>query len=165
MKILNKIGWLGIFIVCSSFLHPFFVSVTEVEHNSKDKTIEVSCKLFTDDFEKALRQAYKVKIDLLDKKQNAAMKPYVADYIKKHLALQINGKPQVFDFVGFEQIQEGIFCYFEIKNVSTVKQLTVTNNSLYELQPKQSGVVHATANGQTKSTKAENPKADFNFSW
>ena len=31
--------------------HPFFVSVTEINHNAKDKTIEIACKIFTDDFE------------------------------------------------------------------------------------------------------------------
>ncbi|MEI8059397.1 MAG: DUF6702 family protein, partial [Ferruginibacter sp.] len=31
--------------------HPLFVSVTEIEHNAKDKTLEISCKIFTDDFE------------------------------------------------------------------------------------------------------------------
>ena len=29
--------------------HPIFVSVTEIEHNNKDKTLEISCKIFTDD--------------------------------------------------------------------------------------------------------------------
>ena len=32
--------------------HPIFMSVTEIEHNAKDKTLEISCKVFTDDFEK-----------------------------------------------------------------------------------------------------------------
>ena len=35
-----------------STYHPIFVSVTEIEHNAKDKTLEISCKIFTDDLEK-----------------------------------------------------------------------------------------------------------------
>ena len=27
-------------------VHPFYVSVTEINHNAKDKTIEISCKTF-----------------------------------------------------------------------------------------------------------------------
>ena len=34
--------------------HPIFVSVTEIEHNAVEKTLEISCKLFVDDFEKSL---------------------------------------------------------------------------------------------------------------
>ena len=33
-------------------LHPFHVSVVEIEHNAEDKSLEISCKIFTDDFEK-----------------------------------------------------------------------------------------------------------------
>jgi hypothetical protein len=41
--------------------HPIFVTVTEIEQNIKEKSVEISCKIFTDDFEKALRAAYKLK--------------------------------------------------------------------------------------------------------
>ena len=37
-----------------ALLHPFFVGVTEVQHNAKDKTLEVSVKLFAEDLEKTL---------------------------------------------------------------------------------------------------------------
>ena len=33
----------------TEILHPFFISVTEINHNIKDKSLEVSCKIFTDD--------------------------------------------------------------------------------------------------------------------
>jgi hypothetical protein len=40
-------------------LHPFHVSVVEINYNATDKTLEISCKIFTDDFEKVLAQNYK----------------------------------------------------------------------------------------------------------
>ncbi len=36
--------------------HPFYVSVTEISHNAKDKTLEISCKLFSSDFETVLEK-------------------------------------------------------------------------------------------------------------
>ena len=30
--------------------HPFHVSVVEINHNAEDKTLEITCKIFTDDF-------------------------------------------------------------------------------------------------------------------
>ena len=39
--------------------HPIFVSVTQIDHNATDKTLEISCKIFTDDFEQTLRQQNK----------------------------------------------------------------------------------------------------------
>ncbi|MET0461971.1 MAG: DUF6702 family protein, partial [Chitinophagaceae bacterium] len=40
-------------------MHPIHLSVTEINHNAADRTLEISCKIFTDDFEKVLAQNYK----------------------------------------------------------------------------------------------------------
>ena len=34
----------------NQLLHPIHVSVTEINHNAADKTLEVSVRIFTDDF-------------------------------------------------------------------------------------------------------------------
>ena len=52
--------------------HPFHVSVVEINHNSADKNLEISCKIFTDDFERVLRQNYKTKIDIINPADRAA---------------------------------------------------------------------------------------------
>ena len=31
-------------------LHPYYISVVEINHNPTDKTLEISCKIFTNDF-------------------------------------------------------------------------------------------------------------------
>ena len=49
--------------------HPFYISVTEVAHNAKEKSLEVSCKIFADDMEAALSQQYKMQVDLASEKQ------------------------------------------------------------------------------------------------
>ena len=75
-----------------SFFHPFFVSVTEMNHNAKDKTLEISCKLFADDFEKGLEQVYKIPVDITNPKDKKQTDQYISDYLKKHLQLKIDGK-------------------------------------------------------------------------
>ncbi|NDE11960.1 MAG: hypothetical protein EBZ95_15580, partial [Chitinophagia bacterium] len=67
--------------------HPIFVSVTELEHNAAEKTVEISCKLFVDDFEKTLRKKYNTKVDLLDAKLKIEMNRIVNDYIQKHFSV------------------------------------------------------------------------------
>ena len=37
--------------------HPFYVSVTEIQENTKDKILEIACKIFTYDFENDLGKA------------------------------------------------------------------------------------------------------------
>ncbi|MFM2339019.1 MAG: hypothetical protein RL115_2212, partial [Bacteroidota bacterium] len=61
-------------------LHPFHVSVIEVNHSSTDKSLEISCKIFTDDFERALIKNYKTKVDLIHPTNKAAMDTLIKKY-------------------------------------------------------------------------------------
>jgi hypothetical protein len=159
--------WLIVFALFgfTSDNHPIFVSVTEIEHNTKEKTLQVSCKIFTDDFETTLRKKYNVKIDLLDMKQRTAMGPMVSDYVQKHLAIVADGKKVVLEFLGFEQDEEGIVSYYEVKNITSVKKLDVTDNILYDEKPQQMQIIHVIVNGERKSSRLNNPdaKAAFEF--
>jgi hypothetical protein len=145
--------------------HPYFVSVTEIEHNAKDKTLEVSCKIFTDDFEKTLRQNYKTTVDLLKPKDKEAMNKLVADYVTKHLQIAINGKAVTLQFIGYEQQEEGIESYYQVNNISAVSKIDVTDNILYDYKKDQIGIIHTLVDGNRKSTRLDNPKdkASFEF--
>ena len=145
--------------------HPFFISVTEIEHNAKDKTMEVSCKIFTDDFEKTLRQQYTGTVDLLKPTDKEAMNKLVSGYVKKHLSIKADGKPVELQFLGYEQDEEGIISYYQINNIPTVKQIDVIDNILYEYKKEQLSLIHVIVNGNRKSTKLNNPdeKAGFLF--
>ena len=145
--------------------HPIFVSVTEIEQNSKEKTLEISCKIFTDDFEKALRATYKTSVDLLQPKDKNAMNKLVADYVQKHLLIKVDGKAIALQFLGYEQDEEGIESYYQVNNIVAVKKLEITDNILFEYKKEQISIIHTAVNGNKKSTKLTNPeeKASFEF--
>ncbi len=140
-------------------LHPFFVSVTEIQHNSKEKTLEISCKIFTDDFEKTLRQNYKTSVDLLHPTNKAAMDKLVTDYVRKHLQITADGKPLQLQFVGYEKDEEATWSYFQVNNVASVKKIDVTDNLLFEYKKEQINILHVIVNGNRKSTKLDNPES------
>jgi len=143
--------------------HPIFVSVTEIEHNAKDKTLEISCKIFTDDFEKALRSTYKTYVDLLQPKDKNAMNKLVADYVQKHLLIKADGKTLALQFLGYEQDEEGIESYYQVNNIASVKKLDITDNILFEYKKEQISIIHTTVNGNKKSTKLVNPEDKYSF--
>jgi len=145
--------------------HPIFMSVTEIEHNSKDKTLEISCKVFTDDLEKTLRQTYKGTVDLINPKDKAAMNKLVSDYVQQHLSITADGKKTALQFIGYEHQEEGILSYFQVNNITAVKKIAIVNNILYEYKQEQIGIIHVTVDGNRKSTKLNNPedKCSFEF--
>ena len=143
--------------------HPIFVSVTEINHNAIDKTLEISCKIFTDDFEQTLRQQYKEKIDLIEPANKKAMAILVNNYIKKHLQIKVDDKNIDLQFLGFEHQEEGIISYYQVNNIATVKKITVTDNILYETRPQQMQIIHAMVKGERKSSRLNNPEAEVSF--
>ena len=137
--------------------HPIYVSVVEIEHNAKGKTLEVSCKLFTDDFEKVLRSTFKTSVDLINPKDRPAMDKLINEYVQKHLKITADNLPVNLKYLGYEQVEEGIYSYYEAANISQVKDIAVVNNLLYEYTAEQMGLIHITVNGNRKSTKLNNP--------
>ena len=145
--------------------HPIYVSVTEITHNPQSKSLEISCRLFTDDLEKALRRLYPGRIDLLNASLRKEMESKLSRYIKDHLQIDADGKPQALSFLGYEQQEEAIAAYFEVINLPSVKKLSIYNNLLYEYQPQQMGIIHATVNGERKSHRLLNPDDHVLMKW
>ena len=143
--------------------HPYYVSVVEINHNAKDKTLEISCKIFTNDFEETLEKNYKTRVDLVNPSDKAAMDKLVSDYIKKHLSFQVDGKQVGFSYVGFEKEDEAIYSYFQVDNIASLKKLTVVNSILHDFSDQQINIVHCIVAGKRQSTKLDYPKTDASF--
>ena len=144
-------------------LHPLYVTVTEINHNAKDKTLEVSCKIFTNDFEAALEKTLHAKIDLSEPKDKKAADKSVSDYIQKHLQIKADGKPVVLEFVGSEKETDATWSYFQVNNIVSVKKLEITNSLLYETYEGEINLMHVTVAGNRKSEKLTNPERNVVF--
>lgn len=145
--------------------HPFYVSVTEVHHNSKDRTLEISCKVFADDMEDVLKRNYKRAVDLTDTRQQAVNNGLVSDYIQKHLSVAADGKGQQLSYVGFEKEAESVYCYFEVTGLPTVRKIDLTNSILQDLTDKQINILHVVVGGNRKSYKLDYPHKQASFSF
>jgi len=153
-----------IFSFSGTSLHPIYVSVTEIEHNAKDKTLEISCKIFTGDLEAVLRKNNKIKIDLLAPADKKAMEVLVSNYIQQHLKIIVNEKPVLLSFVGYEQNEETIQSYFQVDEVKSIKSMEVQDNILYEYKSEQISIIHVIVDGKRKSMKLNNPEERFKYS-
>jgi hypothetical protein len=153
--------WLtmGIFALA----HPFYVSVTEINHNAKDKILEVSCKLFLDDTEKTLKKQLNASVELTNPKDPKKAQQLVNEYVKKHLQLKVDGKPVALEFVGYEVEGASIWTYFQVNNISTVHKIDITNTILYEMYDMQISIMHAQVGDNKKSTRITNPESNASF--
>jgi hypothetical protein len=146
-------------------LHPFYISVFELNHNSKERTIEITAKIFADDFEEVLKKNYNTIVDFSKEAQKAAFEKMMAEYLSKNLLLSVDGSMVEMNFLGFEKEKESVYCYLEVTGVSTVKKISIRNKVLYDHTKDQANIMHVIVGGKRKSMKLDYPKeqADFDF--
>jgi hypothetical protein len=145
--------------------HPYYISVVEINHNSGEKTLEISVKIFTNDFETTLEKGYKTKVDLASSGDHAAMDRLISDYVRKHLSIKSGGQAINLSYVGFEKEDEAVYSYFQAGNIASVKTIDIFDSILHDFSDQQINIVHCVVGGKRQSTKLDYPKTDAHFSY
>jgi hypothetical protein len=145
--------------------HPFHLAVMEMEHNSADRSLEISCKIYTDDFETILKKINKAHVDLINPTDKVQTQKWISDYINTHLKLTVDGKMYALTCIGFERDNDAIMSYFEVDGIASIKKIDLTNKILYDLFDDHTNVMHVTVGGNRKSGKLEYPKTEASFSF
>jgi len=138
--------------------HPLHLSSTELNYNAKTTTIEISCRIFTDDFEDLLGKKYKIKPDLSSAAKHKDMDLLVNKYMAERFKLAANGKPLRVNYLGFENDKEAVIIYLESDKVKALKKLETTCTVLYDFFDDQINIFHVTFNGNRKSSKLTYPE-------
>ena len=153
-----------ILLASINMVHPFFVSMTEFDYNAKDKDLEISVRIFTDDLENTIRKNHPgIKVDILHPTDQQQMNQFVFDYIQKHLLVSVNGKPMQASFVGYEEQSESIWSYLEIKNIASIQKINIANSLLHDYNSNQINMMHAKVNNEEKSYKLDYPDTNVEF--
>ncbi len=152
-------------LVAETGKHPFHVSTTEIHHNVAEKTLEISCRIFTDDFEAALAKQFNTKADFANEKGKATMDTLVKKYITGHVQLKADSKPVTMTYLGFEKENEAVYAYLQVNNIATIKKIEVVNTILHHLFDDQINIMHVSAGGNRKSTKLNYPNTQAVFSF
>jgi len=150
---------------CLSIFHPFYVSVTEINHNAKTQSVEISCRMFYDDLEHVLEKQYHTQLDIVKPKNKQQLNQFINDYIHKHLVVKVDGKVLNPAYLGYEIQEDGAWSYFEVKGISKALKVEVYDDLLYTEHTEQINMLHVIVNGERKSTKLDNPEANASFSF
>lgn len=146
-------------------VHPLYISVTEINHNAKDKILEVSCKVFTNDLEAVLEKMSGSRVDLSAAGEKTATDKLIDAYVEKHLRLRVDGRPVALHFVGSEKENDGTWSYFQVNDISSVKKIEAVDELLYDSFNQQINIMHVTVGGQRKSTRLDYPDANATFEY
>lgn len=148
-----------------AILHPFFVSVIEINHNPTDATAEISVRIFTDDLEKTLQKQSTGIIDIIKPSNKAVIDQKINQYISQKLQLKINGKAVKFNYIGYEIIKESTWSYFEVTEVKEMNTVDINCSILHDFEPSQINLFHVKSKGNQKSYKLDYPNKTTSFSF
>ena len=157
------IGIKPIMTALVAIMHPFFISVIDIDHNEKEASLEISVRTFTDDLEKMMEKEYNVTLDLSQPNQKGKAEDYINKYMQQKIKLSTNGIKSNLEFVGFEIQKESTWSYFEVKNVKQLKQLNVFCELLFGIDPQQINIIHVKTKGIRKSFELAAPKHSTQF--
>jgi hypothetical protein len=144
--------------------HAFHTSLTEIQYNGKDKSLEITIRLFTDDLENALTKLNNgQKIMVGGKNDNSDA--LLNKYIQQHFAIITPQKQKkTINYLGKELEGDATWVYVEIPETQIVKDHILYNDLMQEMFDDQTNLVNFfyagnkktfLFNSKTKSTAIE----------
>lgn len=141
-----------LFFCLSAFsLHKFYVGVFQIDYFKEKKSIQITTRIFIDDFEKVLHKKYNKHFYITTKDEVTDANQYIEKYLQEKLKIKVNNKVQNFSFLLKEQEDNVLICYLKIKFSDKIKSLEISNNVLIEEFKEQQNLVHLNINGNKKT--------------
>ena len=140
---------LFIAIISYTIAHPFYVSVTQIDH--KEQALQITLKVFVEDLETVLKEAGNPALNLGEPMEHAQAEKFIEAYLNQKFHVKVNGSQLPYQFVGKEVEDDAVWIYLEITNVDQVKELEVYNTIITEKYEGQTNLVHTFINKEKKS--------------
>jgi len=96
---MKKISAVILIFFLVSFRHPFYLSVTDLKYNVKEKALQGSLKIFVNDLEGTLKKIKKQTVDLVNIKDTTETETILKNYLTSHISLKVNGNDRPFDLI------------------------------------------------------------------
>lgn len=145
--------------------HDFHSSITNAHFNSKNQSLEVSIKLFTQDLETALERLHKPDLKIGSHNEYDQTDNYIKQYIEDNFQITTSGQKHPIVYIGKEVEAEVVYLYFEIQKFPEKSKIRVTNTIFFELFDDQNNIVNVDINRISKSAfiTKQNPTKTINF--
>lgn len=154
---------LSLLLMVQLVAHDFHVSIAQVEY--KNKALQTTVRMFTDDLEAALEKKCDCRLFLGSEREHEQADLYLREYIQKHFRLespQQNG-PEI--VLGKEVEMELTYVYIEYPMAKEPELVRVTNSLLFELFNDQRNIVNITVSEALESAflTPKNPSESLTF--
>jgi hypothetical protein len=152
-------------LVTQTKAHPYFLSVTEVHIQPEEKTFNISCSMFTEDLESAIKSIYLTHSNLQKDLEAQQVLDLIYQYISARLEISFGEKKQSYTLVGCENQEESTWCYLEGSFSNFSSPISVSNALLFDFLEEQTNMVHMYVGEVRQSVKLNNPNKNAVFTF
>lgn len=132
--------------------HEYHASVTNMQYNAKERTFEVSIRMFTDDLEKTLTRENGGQRVIFDKKYDKINDQLLEKYLRKHFIFITSSKQtRPFNYVGHEVEADAQWVYVELPFAEVFRGGTIQQSVLTDTFDDQTNLVTINYNTQKKT--------------
>ncbi len=134
-------------------VHKFYLSVTQVVYSPGAESLQITSRIFIDDFEEVLRERYGITAYLATDKELEESDAYIEKYLRTKLVIRLNGEQRNYRYLGKKYDNDILVCYLELEGVplKTLSSIEVQNEVLTDLFDDQKNLVHILVNDLKKS--------------
>jgi hypothetical protein len=134
-------------------VHKFYISVTSIGYSEKDRALQITTRVFIDDFDRALLERYGIKGNLATEDEASQADEFIEKYLNAKFALAIDDKNVAYNFLGKIYDNDIMICYLEVPKIDirAATTISVQNEVLMDIFEEQKNVVHFKIENQKKS--------------
>ena len=145
--ILTMVMWFS-----SGLIHPFHISICELEYDAESLSLQITSRIFQDDFEVALEQMTESS-GYFGETSTDAINKTLQEYFDEHLNVTIDQNRMDHKLLGFEIEDNVVWCYLEIEGINSIAEISVQYSVLIDTFNDQINLAHIKYLGKVKSLK------------
>ncbi|WP_188810115.1 DUF6702 family protein [Hymenobacter cavernae] len=145
--------------------HAYHASIMELHYNPPKQQLEVSLKVFTDDFEKALSVGQPSSISL-DQSPKPQVNALVTALLRRSIIFGTKpGEALPIQFIGIQKETDAHWLYFAVKLAKPVNGIYLRHLLLEDTFPDQMNIVNVEANGKKQSALFKEGDESQKLTW
>ena len=158
--------WVGLVVLLtgSAWLHPVHVSVTNLDLDPVRGKVELSVKIFADDFQDLILHKYGVQLNLIEQEDPGDKIAAVNEYMQEALQLVFNGNETAdLQFVDAKLNEEAIWLFYRYEHHGKIRKVDIVNRVMLEKFNNQTNLMIVTFNEKQNGYRLDNKTTDLSF--
>jgi len=163
---LKTMRWVGLVVLLtgSAWLHPVHVSVTNLDLDPVRGKVELSVKIFADDFQDLILHKYGVQLNIIEQEDPGDKIAAVNEYMQEALQLVFNGNETAdLQFVDAKLNEEAIWLFYRYEHHGKIRKVDIVNRVMLEKFNNQTNLMIVTYNEKQNGYRLDNKTTDLSF--